>query len=1566
MNDDLNLDGLVEPLSAPAPWSLDATASKVNGWYQQTFGERLPVHVYGLDAGHRAMGFKYHDALDVGLSPQSAKGKALASYLKSESIPFSSFNGPATNAAGQVVSTGTHFHIGPPGSRTRSGPSYQSPAVPQVPDDLNLAGLVEPPLRLDGLVESVTASGRGAAMARAQQSPVATSMRRTGAGRRLGGGSGETIGEGLTSTPTQAIGTGAPRRPNEIRPLTFTERVTNRVKEAINNYVPGVAALNTEEGIKTNAISGLVNSATLGAVDLPAYHSFTKAAPSKLAQTQPYDENLADTSGRIIGSLIPYIGAGKVIELVSNAPKIAKLINAARETGVIGRAAVRATQTGAQFGGVTAVRSAISIAKGKETASEGAKNTAVDALLGSTIGILAGDNPTLARHIMAFATPPTAMAVATGKSQSQVEITGNPIADTAIFNSILGLATYQGKSVTPEVPQIERPVGVMPEIPDVPVSTISEPRVIKGGRNAVEKGIEQQGRKSEYQGTQGVEVPAEAGGSNRPVQSGQVEQEALNLQGLVEPFSVSTPQPDLSTQAQPAIPDAANVTSQGAAGIDPDLGALQQPIVRELGKILHLPKGGISDFRPLATTPSQFKFDDLKPIDGEREPVQYQEGRKYIVERRFPTGRAVHEFNSQEQADAFVQKIQELKADQSGAASEVAPMPEQEQATLFHGTSKASAEAIRREGFQAGKSEGMNSEPISDFVFVTPKKSGADWYAKNNIRIKGGEVVSGDFKGGVYRAEKPTTEYGAMAELAEKLGQKLTGERIVDTKDLAERMRRNGYSAIVFKDRTSNREAWAVLPESLKSKEAQPAPPAPPVPEGKPLNLEGLIEPAESPGKPTGVASAALTPEVPQATALRASVGGVGEFIKQDIAPLVNWVPKAIDAFKRVAAPASRGPIAQQAAETVRDYAGRAARENDIAFSALKDARNVFSKLPDTSNLAFMDRMENGQPQNTPQESQVAASMRRLLNQDRDAVQTLKPELLQTFYENYFPHIWKDPAKAEGVFGSFFGKRPFEGSKAFLKQRTMPTIADGIAAGLEPVSANPVDLVLLKHAEIQRFLVAHRTLAEFKGNGLAQFVKLGDKAPDGWTKVNDKISDVYFPGEQGLVKSGSYYMPDEAAQVLNNYLSPGLAGNAIFDGWRQSNMLMTQAMLGLSAFHGTVTSLNSVMSKIALASMHIAEGRGAEAAKALAQAPTAPITDFFYGKKLQQEWSNPGSHPELAPLVDMMQKGGIRSKMEQVYMTNISRSMHDAFNQGNLPGAAIRAPFALFEQTAKPIMQYLVPRLKMAAAADLMKAELERLGPDATVEQQRSAAAQAVDSVDNRFGMLTYDNLFMNKMVKDGMLSSFLSFGWNLGTFRELGGGALDIAKVPYRLAKGQQAFTPRIGYTAVALPMVTALMGSTLNYLMTGKPPQEVKDAFFPRTGRMDRYGNPIRLTLPTYAKDAYAFYKRPVTTIQHKLSPGLNTTIELLQNRDYYGNPIVLSNKPIDTKLRELGSYLADKLTPISLRTQTKAKISYGRELQFFGIAPAASYINQRKPPKPTKTIEVPFTKKMERKFK
>jgi len=117
--------------------------------------------------------------------------------------------------------------------------------------------------------------------------------------------------------------------------------------------------------------------------------------------------------------------------------------------------------------------------------------------------------------------------------------------------------------------------------------------------------------------------------------------------------------------------------------------------------------------------------------------------------------------------------------------------------------------------------------------------------------------------------------------------------------------------------------------------------------------------------------------------------------------------------------------------------------------------------------------------------------MRQTLDYWRDRVRALKTGALNSFYENYFPHYWKDPVKAEDWLHQWFRNRPqsrpMEGSKSFTKQRTIPTVKDGIDVGFEPLSYNPVDLYLWKLREMRKYVFAHEFLNEMKDKGLNIF-----------------------------------------------------------------------------------------------------------------------------------------------------------------------------------------------------------------------------------------------------------------------------------------------------------------------------------------------------------------------------------------------------------------------------------------------------------------------------------------------
>ena len=94
-----------------AAWSL-ARVDSVRRFFSERFGRPLPISALGQTAVHDRLGFDHRNALDVAVHPDSAEGKALIAWLRSQGVSFLAFRGPVVGEA-----TGAHLHIGEPSPR---------------------------------------------------------------------------------------------------------------------------------------------------------------------------------------------------------------------------------------------------------------------------------------------------------------------------------------------------------------------------------------------------------------------------------------------------------------------------------------------------------------------------------------------------------------------------------------------------------------------------------------------------------------------------------------------------------------------------------------------------------------------------------------------------------------------------------------------------------------------------------------------------------------------------------------------------------------------------------------------------------------------------------------------------------------------------------------------------------------------------------------------------------------------------------------------------------------------------------------------------------------------------------------------------------------------------------------------------------------------------------------------------------------------------------------------------------------------------------------------------------
>lgn len=675
----------------------------------------------------------------------------------------------------------------------------------------------------------------------------------------------------------------------------------------------------------------------------------------------------------------------------------------------------------------------------------------------------------------------------------------------------------------------------------------------------------------------------------------------------------------------------------------------------------------------------------------------------------------------------------------------------------------------------------------------------------------------------------------------------------------------------------------------------------------------------------------------------------------EEIKAISDTLSNAKDDIHRLFAPYSVTDPAKLAAGELRSNLGRAAQSYDRAENALLKASNVFKRQSNEKNLDFIDRMEKGLPQKTTDLQRAADIIRGLLDSKREEIRGLGTGKLEHFIENYFPHIWEQIDKEGNInLGQrLFAKRPLAGSQAFLKQRVLEDTKTGIDLGLRPVSYNPVDLALTKIREMDKYLMAHRTLNALKEEGLVKIVPHGERPPEGFARINDKIS---------FTPKGIYWAQRDATNIINNYLSPGFQKYTAYQLIRGAGNVLNQAQLSLSAFHLGFTSMDTTISKAALGLYELGKGRPIEAVSHILAAPFAPVVNYMKGNKLYNAWfKGEGSKLDLL-MADLMASGGGRARMDQFYATKATDQMVHALRSGKIMTGIFKVPFVALEIAAKPIMEHIVPRQKLGIFSDAIKAEIER-NPDITNKEMRAIAQKIWDSVDNRMGQLVYDNLFWNKALKDISMISVRSVGWNLGTIREVGGGVKDLKTSMINASKGKwDGISHRTSYL-IALPAITALYGGIIHYLMTGKAPETLKDYFFPGPKGKKR-------SLPTYMKDIAAYGIHPIQTIFHKTNPLISLVQQMIDNKDFYGVQIRNEDDPAIDQMKQELTFILKEFRPFAFRPTPKGEkaTSTERAEQFFGITRAPAYVQQTAAERKASEIsgkKIPFGARTKKQF-
>jgi len=677
------------------------------------------------------------------------------------------------------------------------------------------------------------------------------------------------------------------------------------------------------------------------------------------------------------------------------------------------------------------------------------------------------------------------------------------------------------------------------------------------------------------------------------------------------------------------------------------------------------------------------------------------------------------------------------------------------------------------------------------------------------------------------------------------------------------------------------------------------------------------------------------------ATAMQNQRGAVSlDLLTLGVAPVVREVSAGV---RKLFAPDSISKQANLTGNAIR--ANRGAFERDVAAAneGLHSLRNSFLKMPEAEQVDFLDRLQNRQPQPT---AELQAAQDALRNVYDGQVRRLAPRQQVRLATDYLSAFWKDAAAAKDFYSKWYQSHP---------PSDPPTIKDGLAAGLKPKSTNPVDVAMWHFDTARRYEFGQSFMGEMQAKGMAEYVAPGKSARHAdWVKVDEAIQSK--TGNQ----TGSYYMPEDGARVVNAWLSPDLKGRDDilgmgFRGLNRVNGWANMFTLGWSAFHGTLTGFNSMATQFNTALQYLQAGKVGQATIDAAKIPVALPLSLKLGDSLIKEYSRPGTQPpEIARMVDALTKAGGRIGEDSIYKTNFRQQLMDGVRSGDYPKVIKNSLGAALEAGTAPILGWYVPRMKAAAFARRAELALDRLGPNASEDAQRAALTKAWDVGDDYYGQFVYDNSFAHNAVKDVLKTTIGRFGWQYGTLRAGTGAAVDTAATPARIVRavkarstaGNEPITDRMGY-ALGLTVIAGITGGIANYLMTGERPKEAKDYFYPRTGGTNDDGTPERVSFPSYINEFYNWSTKPGQTATHKISPAIHLFNDLVvRNADFQNVQIRNPQDSFGQQAKDVAGYLGKQILPISVQSVQKSREAgqgLGRQVAgVFGLKNAPSDID------------------------
>jgi hypothetical protein len=478
---------------------------------------------------------------------------------------------------------------------------------------------------------------------------------------------------------------------------------------------------------------------------------------------------------------------------------------------------------------------------------------------------------------------------------------------------------------------------------------------------------------------------------------------------------------------------------------------------------------------------------------------------------------------------------------------------------------------------------------------------------------------------------------------------------------------------------------------------------------------------------------------------------------------------------------------------------------------------------------------------------------------------------------------------------------------------------------------------------------------------------LQDAKQKGIVSPTQRPGDIQLNARINGMGDQKLFAPEGWATVWNNHHSPGWrdtpAGKQFMDVAQPATAWSRSMLLGLSPFHGITMANEAFISQVKLGMQTMARDPVA-GAKILAASPLGAKTLYSTGKQAQKAAIattidpespfaktvpalrkanakffgnagntfdfNPGPDARSlspAPAETIMQAFGNGLKEAK---SNIVTDFKDANGKPlEIGKATLKSVGTAMQAVSHPLFNEIIPAMK-AGAAHMELGEWMRQHPLASEGEVHDMSMRIWDDVENRFGLMTHDNLFWNNKLKEGMTLGMTSPTWTTGFIRNFAGGIGRGVMHPSRALMGSKDYDPNIS-SALTLGLTVALTNGVYQYLKTGKPPGSIFDLMAGQTGGKTKTGQPERAILPGFQKDVYGYLNDPINEAYNKVGPLPKTLIETATNKGWtqgpkgtrYG-PISNPNDPFWKQVADRAMHMVNAATPIAAQQLTKKPFS------------------------------------------